>query len=83
MLNREYLYEDRPMEGMAKPDRSIGLVIESAGCKMFGKLAMPAVKNENDRTPLLLLLHGHPGNDRNLDLRFSLCRAGIAVAYFS
>ncbi|MBQ2692286.1 MAG: alpha/beta fold hydrolase [Clostridia bacterium] len=83
MLQEKYLFEDNHDPELVVPAEGVGLEIESEGEKLFGKLIMPAVKSADERTPLLLMLHGHPGNDRNLDIFFALQRTGIATAYFS
>lgn len=83
MLRREYLFEDDHASGLPIPINGVPLDVVSNGCKIFGKLVLPAVEHEGVRTPVLIMLHGHPGHDRNLDLMFALKRTGIAVAFFS
>ncbi|MBE5972952.1 MAG: alpha/beta fold hydrolase [Lachnoclostridium sp.] len=83
MLQREYLFEDNHSENLQIPITDVPLAIESDGSLIYGKLTIPAVENENEKVPVLMLLHGYPGHDRNLDLMFTLRRAGIAVVFFS
>lgn len=83
MLRKEFLFEDDHSSGLPVPINGVPLDVTSGGCKIFGKLVLPAVAHEGVRTPVLIMLHGHPGHDRNLDLMFALKRTGIAVAFFS
>ena len=83
MLRREFLFEDNHSEEWEIPITGLPVTATVGGSKIYGKVMLPAVKSKEERTPVLLLLHGHPGQDRNLDLMFSLPRAGIAVAFFS
>ena len=83
MLRKEYLFEDNHSSEFKIPVSGQPLVVNSGGSRIFGKLALPAVEHEGVRTPVLIMLHGHPGHDRNLDLMFSLKRTGMAVAFFS
>ena len=83
MLRREYLFEDNHSAELQIPITDVPLVVESGGSRIYGKLTLPAVEHEKVKSPVLMLLHGHPGHDRNLDLMFALRRAGIAVVFFS
>lgn len=83
MLQEKYLFEDQPLEEMIVPIDGVTLAVESGGSLIFGRLELPAVQSKEERTPLLLMMHGHPGISRNIDLAMALRRAGIAVCYFS
>lgn len=83
MLQEKYLFEDQPLEEMIVPIDGVTLAVESGGELIFGRLELPAVQNKEERTPLLLMMHGHPGISRNIDLAMALRRAGIATCYFS
>ena len=83
MLQEKYLFEDQPLEEMIVPIDGITLAVESGGELIFGRLELPAVQSKEERTPLLLMMHGHPGISRNTDLAIALRRAGIATCYFS
>lgn len=83
MLQREYLFEDNHSVNLQIPITDMPLVVKSGDDAVFGKISLPAVESAAERTPVLMLLHGHPGHDRNLDLMFALRRTGIAVVFFS
>ena len=83
MLQEKYLFEDQPLEEMIVPIDGVTLAVESGGHLIFGRLELPAVQSKEERTPLLLMMHGHPGISRNTDLAMALRRAGIATCYFS
>jgi uncharacterized protein len=56
------------------------VALESGGSRMNGLFYLAAGP---DRHPTVVLLHGFPGNERNLDLAQALRRAGINVLYFN
>jgi hypothetical protein len=55
-----------------------GLVLHSAGCRLLGTLHRAA---GDDRRPAVLLLHGIPGHEKNLDLALALRQRGIHVLH--
>jgi dipeptidyl aminopeptidase/acylaminoacyl peptidase len=55
------------------------LAIESGGASMNAILYRPRGAGPH---PVVVLLHGYPGNERNLDLAQALRRAGRAVLFF-
>jgi pimeloyl-ACP methyl ester carboxylesterase len=55
------------------------LVIPSAGSKLQGFMYKP---NGKQKHPTLLMLHGYPGNERNLDLAQVVRAHGWNVIYF-
>ena len=59
------------------------LIMESHGSRIFGRLLRPAFYDEASTAPIVLMMHGHPGGDRNLDIAAYLRTNGYAVAYFS
>ncbi len=83
MLQEKYLFEDQPLEEMIVPIESVTFAVKSGDGLIFGRLELPAVRSREERTPLLLMMHGHPGISRNIDLAMALRRTGMAVAYFS
>ncbi|MCG2586757.1 S9 family peptidase [Massilia sp. TS11] len=63
----------------ASPASMAELVLSSEGARMNGLLYRPAADGPR---PLVLLLHGMPGNERNLDLGQAARAAGYNVLFF-
>lgn len=63
--------------------KDVGLVVESHGSKLFGRLLLPAFDNLDSTCPLVLMLHGYPGVEQNIDIAQLLRTAGYAVVHFS
>jgi predicted esterase len=77
--NIEYIYNDlKPDEFY--PASQVELQINSSGSTMYGFAYTADGKGPH---PTIVLLHGLPGNERNLDLAQNLRRAGINVVYFN
>jgi dipeptidyl aminopeptidase/acylaminoacyl peptidase len=55
-----------------------GLVLRSAGCRLLGALHRAA---GDERLPAVLLLHGIPGHEKNLDLAVELRDRGVHVLH--
>jgi pimeloyl-ACP methyl ester carboxylesterase len=55
------------------------LIIKSKNEKLLGSYFKAAGKENN---PLLILLHGFPGNETNFDIAHAVRRFGINVAVF-
>src|SRR5512135_1231813 len=55
------------------------LSFESGGSKLNGLMY---VANGPGPHPTVIILHGYPGNERNLDLAQAIRRAGMNVLYF-
>lgn len=72
------LYREPPVDA-AFPASGEGLRIPSGGKQMNAMVYVPAGKGPH---PVVLLLHGFPGNEQNLDLAQALRRAGWAVVTF-
>jgi acetyl esterase/lipase len=72
------VYRDPPTD-KAHPASGEGLRIPSGGAQMNAMVYVPAGKGPH---PVVVLLHGFPGNEQNLDLAQSLRRAGWAVVTF-
>jgi len=62
------------------PPRTEELALESSGARLNGFLYLA---NGARLHPTVILLHGFPGNERNLDLAQVLRRAGMNVLFFS
>ena len=62
------------------PARLAEITLRSAGSRLNGIFYLPAGVGPH---PVIVLLHGNPGNERNLDLAQALRRAGYAVLFFN
>ena len=77
--NIDYLYTDfKPDE--LYPARQVELQIKSASSTMYG---FAYTANGQGPHPTIVLLHGLPGNERNLDIAQNMRRAGFNVIYFN
>jgi acetyl esterase/lipase len=72
------VYRDPPPD-KAFPASGEGLRIPSSGQSMNAMVYVPAGKGPH---PVVVLLHGFPGNEQNLDLAQAMRRAGWAVVTF-
>ncbi|GAB2957794.1 alpha/beta hydrolase family protein [Nonomuraea fastidiosa] len=61
------------------PATTPAVTFESAGEDLLGVLHVPAGRGPH---PVVVLLHGFPGNERNFDLAQALRRAGYAALVF-
>jgi alpha/beta superfamily hydrolase len=77
--NIDYLYTDfKPDE--LYPAGQVELQIKSSGSTMYG---FAYTANGEGPHPTIVLLHGLPGNERNLDIAQNMRRAGFNVIYFN
>ena len=83
MLREQNLFEDLGALPVFAPEKAVAFGVESHGDKVFGRILIPAEVNEGDRSPVVLLLHGYPGLERNMDIPYAFRRAGIAAAYLT
>ena len=61
------------------PADTIGIIFHSHGCKLLGTLYRP---HGEGKKPTALLLHGIPGNEKNVDLAYALRDAGWNAVTF-
>jgi pimeloyl-ACP methyl ester carboxylesterase len=61
------------------PADTDGLIFHSHGCKLLGTLYRP---HGEGKKPTALLLHGIPGNEKNVDLAYALRDAGWNAVTF-
>jgi pimeloyl-ACP methyl ester carboxylesterase len=61
------------------PARTEPVTFDSHGATLLGVLHVPAGAGPH---PIVVLLHGFPGNERNFDLAHALSRAGYAALVF-
>ena len=66
-----------------EPAHGAYLVFESHGSRLFGRIILPNFYDKESRCPVVLMLHGHPGGDKNLDIAEALRANGCAVAVIS
>ena len=71
---------DSPARDSAFPAQLAELALESAGARLNAILYLAAGRGPH---PLVILLHGNPGNERNLDLAQAMRRAGYSVLFFN
>ena len=70
---------DPPAPDTAHPPRMAEIAFLSAGERLNGLLYVAAGTGPH---PVVLLLHGNPGNERSLDVAQAVRRAGYTVLYF-
>jgi pimeloyl-ACP methyl ester carboxylesterase len=70
---------DSPTVDSAHPAQMAEIMFQSSGERLNGLLYVAAGAGSH---PVVLLLHGNPGNERNLDLAQAVRRAGYTVLYF-
>ena len=77
-------YDPVTMDPVARdsafPAQMAELALESAGARLNAILYVAAGRGPH---PIVLLLHGNPGNERNLDLAQAIRRAGYSVLFFN
>ena len=71
-------WSDPPVDSAFPPTMG-ELSFESGGSKLNGLMY---VANGPGPHPTVVILHGYPGNERNLDLAQAMRRAGMNVLYF-
>lgn len=67
----------------AEPAHGTYIVYESHGSRLFGRMILPDFFDKESRCPVVLMLHGHPGGDKNWDIAEALRANGFAVAVIS
>ena len=72
-----------PRAGFAQAPTAGELFIDSHGHRIFGLYLGPALYRAEERRPVVILCHGMPGQDKNLDLAHALRRAGYFAVTFS
>lgn len=71
-----------PRPGWVNGPTADGLIMDSHGDRIFGRYLAPALYTEGERRPVVILCHGFPGQEQNIDLAQALRRAGYFVIYF-
>jgi len=83
MLSGKYLFEDVDLNDYKIRSETVALIAKSHGNDIFGRAFLPAVKDNDERTPVVIFFHGYPGTEQNLDIPHALRRVGIASVHFS
>jgi pimeloyl-ACP methyl ester carboxylesterase len=80
-----YAHGDEPAGLLSKPEGEAKASMESMQIPSHGSLmnALVYVAAGTGPHPVVILLHGFPGNERNLDLAQDMRRAGWDVLYFN
>lgn len=78
----EKLFTDPAEDVLVRPYNDT-VIMESHGSKLFLRVQIPAFDDMESTCPVVLMLHGYPGNERNFDIAQSLRMAGFAVVQFS
>ena len=78
----ERLFTDPAQDVLVRPYND-DVIMESHGSKLFLRIHIPSFDDMDSTCPVVLMLHGYPGNERNFDIAQSLRMAGLAVVQFS
>lgn len=78
--SRDPIAADPVVRDPASPPSMDELAFESGGSRINGFIYLAQGKEPH---PTVVLLHGYPGNERNLDLAQAMRRAGMNVLYFN
>jgi len=81
MIRTEHLFTD-PKGPFARKPENMAPIVNSHGASLFGRLLLPGLESPEERSPLVIFLHGYPGGEQNIDLAQALRRAGYFVIYF-
>lgn len=76
---KSYISEDEKPDSLS-PSGIVELEVLSSGSRIYG---FAYIANGEKLHPTVILLHGLPGNERNLDLAQNLRRGGYNVVYFN
>lgn len=78
----EKLFKDPAQDVLVRPYND-DVIMESHGSKLFMRIYVPSFDDMESTCPVVLMLHGYPGNERNIDIAQSLRMTGLAVVQFS
>jgi len=82
MIRTEHLFTD-PKGPFARKPENMAPIVNSHGASLFGRLLLPGLESPEERSPLVIFLHGYPGGEQNIDLAQDLRRIGAAAYHFS
>jgi len=83
MLNKKYLFADYNENNMKIKSKTVSFSIPSFGELIYGRFLLPCHETEEDLAPVLVMLHGYPGLEQNMDMPPAFRRGGIATLHFS
>ncbi len=84
MAERDYVIIKRdPEPGKGIMPFGEYTIAESGGSRIYGRVLHPFMESEDFRGPAVLMLHGKPGGDKNLDLAEHLRDNGFTVVVFA
>jgi dipeptidyl aminopeptidase/acylaminoacyl peptidase len=81
-MSEIFVLRDADPKAVAQPYGTY-FIFESHGSRVFGRIILPAFYDTESRCPVVLMLHGHPGGDKNWDVAEALRANGYAVMIFS
>lgn len=81
-MDEIFVLRDADPNAVAQPYGTY-FIFESHGTRVFGRIILPAFYDNESRCPVVLMLHGHPGGDKNWDVAEALRANGYAVMIFS
>ena len=81
-MHEIFVLRDADPNAVAQPYGTY-FIFESHGARVFGRIILPAFYDNESRCPVVLMLHGHPGGDKNWDFAEALRANGYAVMIFS
>ena len=77
MINAQYLNISPPEKAIPMSARNVAVYHD--GVKLLGRILLPGFDNEEEKAPVVLLLHGFPGHEKFDDLAQALRRCGFVV----
>ena len=70
-----------PRPGFVKAPSAEILMVDSHGHRIFGRYLTPALYSADERRPVVILCHGMPGPELNLDLAEALRRFSCEIEH--
>ena len=58
-------------------------IFDSHGSRVFGRIILPAFYDADSLCPAVVMLHGHPGGDKNWDVAEALSAGDYRVDIFA
>lgn len=84
MAEKDYVIVRRdPDPDMAVMPFGDYTIAESGGSRIYGRVLHPARKTQEEIGPAVLMMHGQPGGDKNMDLAEYFCDNGFTAVTFS
>ena len=77
MINAQYLNISPPAKAIPMSARNVAVYRQ--GVKLLGRILLPGFDSEEEKAPVVMLLHGFPGHEKFDDLAQALRRCGFVV----